>query len=130
RDEIGELAEAFDTMLDRLSEVITAQRRFVADAAHELRTPLTALSGMVEMLQLGADRGDRSTVERMLNTMEKEIARLGRLVRDLLSLSRLDAEQPIMMEPVELAPLLSEVANETRLLATGQDVDAQISATP
>ena len=100
RDEIGDLAEAFDTMLDRLSEVIVAQRRFVADAAHELRTPLTALGGMVEMLQLGADRGDRSTVERMLNTMEKEIARLGRLVRDLLSLSRLDAEQPYFLRKV------------------------------
>jgi two-component system OmpR family sensor kinase len=130
RDEIGELAEAFDTMLDRLSEVIGAQRRFVADAAHELRTPLTALGGMVEMLQMGADRGDPSTIQRMLDTMEKEIARLGRLVRDLLSLSRLDAEQPILMAPVELAPIVSEVSNETRLLATGQDVVSRITATP
>ncbi len=130
RDEIGELAEAFDTMLDRLSEVIVAQRRFVADAAHELRTPLTALGGMVEMLQIGADRGDRATVQRMLDSMEKEIARLGRLVRDLLSLSRLDAEQPMLMAPVELAPLLTEVANETKLLATGQEVGSRIEARP
>jgi signal transduction histidine kinase len=85
---------------------------------------------MVEMLQMGADRGDPSTIQRMLDTMEKEIARLGRLVRDLLSLSRLDAEQPILLAPVELAPIVSEVSNETRLLATGQDVVSRITATP
>ena len=77
RDEIGELAEAFDTMLDRLASALHAQRRFVADAAHELRTPLTALGGMVEMLEMGADRGDRATVSRMLQTMNREIDRLG-----------------------------------------------------
>ena len=130
RDEVGELAEAFDTMLDRLSDVIAAQRRFVADAAHELRTPLTALSGTVEMLQMGADRGDKATVQRLLGSMEREIARLGRLVRDLLSLSRLDAEQPLVMAPVELGPLVSEVAAETKLLAKGQEVDCQIGSTP
>src|SRR5262249_38255108 len=58
RDEIGELAEAFDTMLDRLAAALIAQRRFVADAAHELRTPLTALGGMIDILEMGADRGD------------------------------------------------------------------------
>jgi signal transduction histidine kinase len=130
RDEIGLLAEAFDAMLDRLSEMIASQRRFVADAAHELRTPLTALGGMVEMLQMGADRGDRATIDRMLNSMEKEIARLTRLVRDLLSLSHLDAEQPLLNEPVELAPLVSEVANDTRLLSAGQEIDTAISAAP
>lgn len=82
RDEIGELGIAFDTMLDRLAGMVASQRRFVADAAHELRTPLTALGGMVEMLQMGADRGDPSTVRRMLNTMSGEIDRLGRLVAE------------------------------------------------
>lgn len=73
---------AFDTMLDRLAGMVASQRRFVADAAHALRTPLTALGGMVEMLQMGADRGDPSTVRRMLNTMSGEIDRLGRLVAE------------------------------------------------
>jgi signal transduction histidine kinase len=130
RDEIGEMAEAFDSMLDRLAGVLAAQRRFVADAAHELRTPLTALGGMVEMLQMGADRGDPAIVRRMLDTMDREIGRLGRLVADLLTLSRLDAEQPLALAPVELAPLVTEVAQQTRLLAHGQDVRVRIEATP
>src|SRR4030095_15029000 len=71
-----------------------------------------------------------STVDRMLGSMEKEIARLGRLRRDLLSLSRLDAGQGVRMGHGALGPLLSEVANETKLLAEGQDVESRIDATP
>jgi two-component system, OmpR family, sensor kinase len=130
RDEIGELAEAFDTMLDRLAAALHAQRRFVADAAHELRTPLTALGGMVEMLEMGADRGDKSTVSRMLGTMNREIDRLTRLVSDLLTLSKLDAERPIARAPVDLGSLVNDVAVQTRLLARGQRVDVTITATP
>ncbi len=130
RDEIGELAEAFDTMLDRLAAALKAQRRFVADAAHELRTPLTALGGMVEMLEMGADRGDRATVSRMLQTMNREIDRLARLVSDLLTLSKLDAERPIVNAPVDLAVLVNEVASQTRLLARGQHVDVTIADAP
>lgn len=130
RDEIGQLAEAFDSMLDRLAAAISAQRRFVADAAHELRTPLTALGGMVEMLEMGADRGDRPTVQRMLQTMNREIERLARLVADLLTLSRLDAERPLSTGPVDLASLVTEVSSHTRLLAHGQQVHVHLNATP
>jgi two-component system OmpR family sensor kinase len=130
RDEIGQLAEAFDSMLDRVAAAISAQRRFVADAAHELRTPLTALGGMVEMLEMGADRGDRSTVQRMLQTMNREIERLTRLVADLLTLSRLDAERPLATGSVDLATLVVDVSNQTRLLSHGQQVGVNLHATP
>jgi two-component system, OmpR family, sensor kinase len=126
RDEIGELGIAFDTMLDRLAGMVASQRQFVADAAHELRTPLTVLGGMVEMLQMGADRGDPSTIRRMLDTMSREIDRLGRLVADLLTLSRMDAEQPLHPVPVDLGALLGEIAAQTRLLANGQEVVEQV----
>ncbi|MDP8924146.1 MAG: HAMP domain-containing histidine kinase [Chloroflexota bacterium] len=130
RDEIGELAEAFDSMLDRLAVVLAAQRRFVADAAHELRTPLTALGGMVEMLEMGAHRGDPARIRHILDVMEREIGRLGRLVADLLTLSRLDAEQPLALGKVEVEPLVAEVVQQTRLLAQGQDVQLRVDATP
>jgi two-component system OmpR family sensor kinase len=130
QDEIGALGHAFDAMLDRLAEVLAAQRRFVADAAHELRTPLTALGGMVEMLQLGADRGDQATVRRMLDSMDREIARLGRLVGDLLTLSRLDASQPLALARLDLAPLVADVAHQTQLLASGREVQSRLEASP
>ena len=130
RDEIGELAEAFDSMLDRLATALIAQRRFVADAAHELRTPLTALGGMIDILEMGADRGDPARMRRILDTMSREVQRLGRLVADLLTLSRLDSDQPARLAAVELAPLVQDVAQQTRLLASGQEIDVQIEATP
>jgi len=113
-------------MLDRLAGLVASQRQFVADAAHELRTPLTALGGMVEMLQMGADRGDPTTFRRMLDTMTREIDRLGRLVGDLLTLSRLDAEQPLHLGPVDLEALLSDVAIQTDVLATGQEIAVEV----
>ncbi|MCC7371022.1 MAG: HAMP domain-containing protein [Chloroflexi bacterium] len=125
-DEIGALGIALDTMLDRLAGMVASQRQFVADAAHELRTPLTALGGMVEMLQMGADRGDPNTVRRMLDTMSREIDRLSRLVADLLTLSRLDAEQPLHPGPVDLPALLSEVAIQTDVLAKGQEIAVEV----
>ncbi|MFN8514493.1 MAG: ATP-binding protein [Chloroflexia bacterium] len=117
RDEIGRLSTAFDHMVDRLEGALRAQRQFVADASHELRTPLTALGGLVEMLLLGADRGDTATTQRALRSAHREIERLARLVGDLLTLSRLDARPDVEHRPVDLAVLVAEVGEQARFLA-------------
>ncbi|MFN8540600.1 MAG: ATP-binding protein [Thermomicrobiales bacterium] len=117
RDEIGRLSSAFDHMVDRLEGALRAQRQFVADASHELRTPLTALGGLVEMLLLGADRGDTATTQRALRSAHREIERLARLVGDLLTLSRLDARPDVEHRPVDLAVLVAEVGEQARFLA-------------
>jgi two-component system sensor histidine kinase BaeS len=62
----------------------------------------------------------------MLDTMSREIDRLSRLVTDLLTLSRLDAEQPLHPASVDLGALLRDVAAQTEVLATGQEVLVQI----
>src|SRR6202012_4172358 len=54
-DEIKVLAQAFNLMLDRLSEAFRGQRAFVADASHELRTPLTVIRGQLEVLAAQKD---------------------------------------------------------------------------
>ena len=117
RDEIGRLATSFDRMVDRLEQTLRAQRQFVADASHELRTPLTSLGGLIEMLLLGADRGDAATTQRALRSAHREVERLARLVGDLLTLSRLDARPALDRRPVDLAALVAEVGEQTRLLA-------------
>jgi HAMP domain-containing protein len=94
RNEVARLGHAFDSMVDRLASALEAQRRFVADASHELRTPLTSLEGLSEMLLIGADRGDTRVVQRTVRSMHGELRRLGRLVADLLTLSRLDSTTP------------------------------------
>lgn len=125
RDEIGRLSLAFDHMVDRLEGALRAQRQFVADASHELRTPLTALGGLVEMLLLGADRGDTATTQRALRSAHREVERLSRLVGDLLTLSRLDARREVERRPLELGALVVEVGEQTRFLAGDRTVSWQ-----
>jgi len=87
-----------------------AEREFVSNAAHELRTPLTTIIGAVEVLQAGA-KEDPAERDRFLGHIEREAGRLARLARAMLTLARAHSgqEQP-RIEPVELAPLLREVA--------------------
>jgi two-component system phosphate regulon sensor histidine kinase PhoR len=91
-----------------------AEREFVSNAAHELRTPLTTIIGAVEVLQAGA-KEDAAERDRFLGHIEREAGRLARLARALLTLARAHAgqEQP-RPEPVELGPLLREVADSLR----------------
>jgi signal transduction histidine kinase len=121
-DEIGRQAGAFDRMLARLQAGFQAQRQFVADAAHELRTPLTAISGLIELLLMGADDEDRATRRRTLLTVDKDLARLTRLVNDLLALSRHDLAVPRRREPVDLAGLTQEIQHITAELAPDRTV--------
>ncbi|HEY2311942.1 MAG TPA: ATP-binding protein [Gaiellaceae bacterium] len=87
-----------------------AEREFVSNAAHELRTPLTTIIGAVEVLQAGA-KEDPAERDRFLAHIEREAGRLARLARAMLTLARAHSgQEPPRTEPVELAPLLREVA--------------------
>ena len=91
-----------------------AEREFVSNAAHELRTPLTTIIGAVEVLQAGA-KDDPVQRDRFLGHIEREAGRLARLARAMLTLARAHSgqEQP-RAEPVELAPLLRDIADGLR----------------
>jgi two-component system, OmpR family, sensor kinase len=118
-DELADLAAAFNDMVDRLASLLASQRRFLADASHELRTPLTALAGGMEMLVLGADRADPAARARLLRLLQGETERMGRLVDDLMMLTRLDARgaAALSLAPVDLRALAGQVVEESRLLA-------------
>ena len=121
-DEIGRLAAAYDGMLDRLEASFQAQRQFVADAAHELRTPLTAIAGLIELLLLGVDEGDPAVRRRTLATVDRDLARLTRLVNDLLALSRQDLTTAREHRRLDLVPLAAEVRALTAELAPDRAV--------
>jgi two-component system OmpR family sensor kinase len=119
-DELDRLAETLNAMLARLEETFAQMRRFTADAAHELRTPLTALKGTIEV----ALRAERSGEEyrRVLASSLEDVERLVRLAEDLLLLSRLSVPAGAPREPVELEPLLAEVADVARRVAEARGV--------
>jgi len=91
--------------LSALAQMDQMRRDFVANVSHELRTPLTAMMGFIETLQ-GPARNDANARERFLAIMAREAERMNRLVRDLLHLSRVEAEERIRpSEEVDLAAL-------------------------
>jgi signal transduction histidine kinase len=87
--EVTPLVVAFNSLLDRLEGMQSAQQRFVADASHELRTPLTILRGEIEV----ALRRDRPSSEyrKTLESCREEIEALSQLVDGLLVLARCDS---------------------------------------
>ena len=96
--------------LRETSEQVAIERMrsdFIANASHELRTPLTALAGFIETLR-GPARDDIDARMAFLETMASEAARMTRLIDDLLSLSKLEAEPArAQHRPVELDQVLA-----------------------
>jgi two-component system, OmpR family, sensor kinase len=105
-DEAGELARAFNLMVDRLSQAFEQQRQLVADTSHELRNPLTALRGNLDILQQDLEPEERNEV--VLETKD-QAAHMSRLVADLLLLARADAGLEIEHQPVALHDLVQRL---------------------
>lgn len=102
------------------------RRDFVANVSHELRTPLTALMGFIETLR-GAARDDAAARDRFLAIMEREAGRMNRLVRDLLHLSRVEAEERVRpTERVDIAALAQSAVASHRSMAAAAGVDLRL----
>jgi signal transduction histidine kinase len=113
-DEVGELARAFNRMTAELAETDRLRRDLVANVSHELRTPLGALQAVLENVVDGVSEPDPET----LRTMLDQTRRLGRLVSQLLDLSRLEAgDQPFDIRPFAVRDVLESAAREARLHA-------------
>ncbi len=127
RDEVGQLADAFDSMRARLAVLDRARREFIANASHELRTPLFSLGGFVELLD--DDDMDPDVRRDFLAEMRDQIDRLTRLATDLLDLSRLDAGQlEVEIGRFDLAAAARLVGDDFRAVAEAGDHELQVEA--
>jgi len=127
-------------------------RRFIADASHELRTPLTAIRGFAEYYRqrggmvprwgkpeaegearsrdgvvttaTGLTPGD---LDRLMGRVEKEAARMGLLVEDLLLLARLDQQRPLARQPVDLLSLAADAVHDARVLAPDRTIELSVA---
>lgn len=116
RDEIGQLARAFDDMVARIEAGFATQHRFIGDAAHELRTPLTALKGSLEVLLRGSqDNADDR--RRLAQGMHREVTRLVHLSEQLLDMTRLETPAALHRMPVALGRYLEEFMPQAGRLA-------------
>ena len=92
------------------------RRDFVANVSHELRTPLTVVHGYLEML----DPDEHPDWAPMLGEMRLQSQRMTRLVEDLLTLSRLEAQDGVENEPVAMGPMLATLRREAEALSQGR----------
>ncbi|HEY0397569.1 MAG TPA: ATP-binding protein, partial [Acidimicrobiia bacterium] len=123
RDEVGELARAFNAMAAELAETDRMRRDLVANVSHELRTPITALQAGLENLVDGVEPPGPE----QLRTMLKQAERLGRLVTQLLDLSRLESGAiPLQRSTFKVLPVLEDAADESRLHAPHVQVSVSV----
>lgn len=126
QDEIDRLAGSLHEMVTRLEHVEEMQRasedrfqRFFSDASHQLRTPLTSIRGFTEVLMRGA-KDDPETAQRVLQRMKSEVERMTHLINDLLTLARLDDNQPLKTQYIDLTTLATEGITQARKQANDE----------
>jgi two-component system OmpR family sensor kinase len=124
-------------------------RQFVADASHELRTPLTAIRGYAEYYRQrgGMGNGARHAtpsgaepsladggqltepdLDRIMQRVEQESARMGVLVEDMLLLARLDQQRPIERRPVDLLTLTADAVQDARMIAPRRKIELTVGS--
>jgi two-component system, OmpR family, sensor kinase len=126
--EVGQLAVAFNTMLDEIQQAFAGRdqtedrlRQFLADASHELRTPLTSIQGFAELFRLGTEDARVGTAT-IMRRIEEEAARMKGLVEDLLLLARLDQVRQGEKVAVDLSVLAADACSDAIAVAPGRPV--------
>jgi two-component system OmpR family sensor kinase len=121
KDEIGELALTFNSMMDRLESSFSQMRQFSSDASHELRTPLTVLKGQSE-LTLGKERKPKEYQEVISSNLE-EIQYMSKVLEDLFMLSKSDENQIALdCESVDLKSLIEEICRHAEIIASEKNI--------
>jgi len=124
-DEIGHLSGALRSMTDALYNRIEAIERFAADVAHELKNPLTSLRSAVETLPLAKRPEDK---ERLNAIIQHDVRRLDRLITDISSASRLDAELAReSSERVDVEKLAEAMVTIQADMAAGRGVTVELT---
>jgi two-component system sensor histidine kinase VanS len=123
-DELGQLAETFDSMLERLEHAFDEQRRFAANASHELRTPYAISRSILDLARAAPEQVDMAEVIARLDATNR---RGSEAVEALLVLASLDHTESIARAPVDIAEVVTDVVDEFRPLAA--DAGVRITST-
>lgn len=128
-DEIGQLAQTLNTMAYDLSLIENSRRSFTANVSHELKTPMTSIGGFIDGILDGTI--PESQHKKYLRIVSDEVARLSRLVRSMLNLSKIEAgEMKLECKPFNALNVIAQTLfnfenaiNEKNLEIRGLDVD-------
>ena len=108
RDEVAELAVAFNNMADSLNGLENMRNSFVANVSHDLRTPMTTISGFIDSMLAGAIPPEKH--DYYLGIIAAEVKRLARLVASLLDISRMQAgDRKFNMTPFDICEMARQI---------------------
>ncbi|MFZ5483569.1 MAG: ATP-binding protein [Pseudomonadota bacterium] len=124
--ELEPVLNALNALLGRLHQALENERRFTGDAAHELRTPMAGLRAQLDALRLAPDKDTRMQAERQTS---HSLARMTRLVDQLLLLARLDAAPPPTTQ-LDAEPIAGGACRELAPTALARGIDLALLAEP
>jgi signal transduction histidine kinase len=128
-DELGDLARSFDRMTLQLAELDRLKAEFVSVASHELKTPLSVIKGYVSLLQDGIYGEIEEKQRKVLTSVADQTDRLGRLIQQLLDISRFEAGgHRLDRRPVDLRAFLADLATSFEALAVQNRIDFRLEA--
>jgi two-component system sensor histidine kinase ChvG len=130
RDEVGQTSRAFTAMTNALYRRIEASEKFAADVAHELKNPLAAARSTAEALTYAKSESNR---DELVQEIQSELKRLNRLINDISSTSRLDAELARQhMQPIDIRTVLETIKGlfADMLIDDSRKIDLDIAPGP
>ena len=117
KDEISDLAGAFNIMAENLQNMLEQRKEFLAWISHELRSPLARMRIALELLS------EKQPGEKLIEDMQQEISESERLIEQLLLLSRIEMNVPITKEVVALEKVVKRTIEQLESLAKHEEVD-------
>lgn len=126
--ELKNLADAINSLLDRINQSYQSQIRFVSDASHELRTPISVIEGYANLLDRWG-KNDEKILDESISAIRDEASNMKGLVEQLLFLARGD-NNSMSLQPqrFDIGQLADEVLRETRLIDGGHDFDSDFES--
>jgi two-component system OmpR family sensor kinase len=129
RDELGQVAAAFDEMAERVTHLLRSQKELIANVSHELRTPLARIRVALDL----ASEGDAALARESLADITTDLSELERLIEDVLTAARLDlatgqtpgATPPLRRERVEAQSLMDKAAARFRAARPGHRLEVR-----
>jgi len=126
-DEIGQLALAFNNLIDRMAELEEKRRTFVSNASHELKTPLSIIKLLSDSL-IQTENPDPEFIKEFLSDMNKEVERLTRIIEKLLDMTQMDSSQSSMQfVHTDIRELTLEVYDKLMPLAKNKNITLSLN---